>query len=62
MCAISMRRRRVKYLLQWNSFSNSSVCARVYVCRDLFSLDDTAKERKEKKWNISYEHENGKEI
>lgn len=32
-CDISIRRRRVKYLLMRNSFSNSSVCHRLYVCR-----------------------------
>lgn len=32
-CAISMRRRRVRYRLKWNSFSSSRVWQRVYVCR-----------------------------
>lgn len=35
-CAISIRRRRVRYRLKWNSFSSSNVWYRVYVCRVLF--------------------------
>lgn len=31
--AISMRRRRVRYLLKWNSFSNSRIWCRVYAVR-----------------------------
>lgn len=34
--AISMRRRRVRYRLKWNSFSSSSVWYRVYVWRPRF--------------------------
>lgn len=34
--AISIRLRLVKYLLKWNSFSNSRVWYRVYVCRPRF--------------------------
>ena len=36
---ISIRRRRVKYLLKWNSFSSSNVWWREYVCLPLFLLD-----------------------
>ena len=34
VCAISMRRLRVRYLLKWNSFSSSKACCRVYAVRD----------------------------
>lgn len=34
--AISMRRRRVRYRLKWNSFSNSRIWWRVYAVRCLF--------------------------
>ena len=35
-CAISIRRRRVRYRLKWNSFSNSRVWYRVYDVRPRF--------------------------
>lgn len=41
-CAISMRRRLVRYRLKWNSFSSSRVWYRVYVCRPRF-LSETWK-------------------
>ena len=39
MWAISILRRRVRYLLKWNSFSSSSVWYRVYVCLPRFRFD-----------------------
>ena len=41
-CAISIRRRLVRYRLKWNSFSSSRVWYRVYVCRPRF-LSETWK-------------------
>ncbi len=54
--AISMRRRRVRYLLKWNSFSSSSVWCRVYEVLVLLLSTPfiSAKINKYNTWNCSF--------